>query len=69
MTKKSNSDSNVEHIGDHVTNFLRGKIWHANFQADRRQRRLSLKTSSKKQARAMASRIELELQSGSYNQP
>ena len=57
-----------EKIGDRVTIYLRGKTWYANFQLDGKQVRKSLKTQSKKQARAQAIQLEAELQAGRYQQ-
>lgn len=51
-------------IGDYVSIHLRGSSWYANYSEDGRQRRISLKTSSKKQARLSASKIETRLLSG-----
>jgi len=51
----------TEKVGDRVSIFRRGKIWYANYQANGRQVRRSLKTSSKKEARRRAVALESEL--------
>lgn len=51
----------AEKVGDLVSIFRRGQIWYANYQADGRQVRRSLKTSSKKEARRLALALEREL--------
>jgi integrase len=58
-----------EKIGDHVSIFQRGDRWYANFQQDGKQIRQSLKTTSKKQARQKAIRLEAALQDGTYGRP
>ena len=55
-----------EKIGDRVSIFQRGERWYANFQQHGKQVRQSLKTTSKKQARQKAIRLEANLQDGSY---
>src|SRR5262245_38896634 len=55
-----------EKIGDHVTLFLRGNTWYVNFQIAGKQKRQSLKTTSKKQARVLAIRLAAELSEGRY---
>jgi integrase len=64
--KQSDRDSDAapEKIGDHVTIRPRGKVWWAYYQLDGEQQRKSLKTSSKKQARTRAIRIDADLTSG-----
>ena len=62
------ASNSSEKIGDRVSVQLRGSIWYANFQQDGKQVRKSLKTTSKKQARALAIKLEAELQTGSYQQ-
>jgi hypothetical protein len=59
-----NADAVSEKIGDHVTIWLRNGVWWINYQHEGKQRRKSLKTASKKQARTKAIRIESDLASG-----
>lgn len=66
MTKTQSTHRESEQIGDRVTIFLRGKTWYANFQFEGRQRRVSLKTASKKQAKQQAIRLEADLTEGHY---
>jgi integrase len=70
MTKHKNSQStdDLNRIGDRVRIFTRGSTWYANFQANGKQRRISLKTTSRKQARRQAIRLETQLDEGTYNQ-
>lgn len=49
-----------------VAIFQRGRPWWANFQLNGKQRRKSLKTASKKEARRRALLLEAELVQGSY---
>ena len=58
-----------ELVGEHVRIYTRGATWYANYQFDGKQRRVSLKTKSKKQARQMAIRLETKLQDGTYSRP
>ena len=55
-----------ELVGDHVSIFQRGSRWYANFQKGGHQRRPSLKTTSKKEARRRAIQLEADLESGRY---
>lgn len=64
MKQTSSNDGEPEKIGDHVTIRRRGGVWSANYQHDGKQCRKSLKTTSKKQARTKAIRIEADLASG-----
>ena len=50
-----------ERIGDCVSIYRRGLQWYANYMEDGRQRRVSLKTTSKKQAHLSALKIENRL--------
>jgi hypothetical protein len=65
-TEKPN---HYEKIGDQVAIFQRGGRWYANFQQHGKQVRQSLKTTSKKQARQKAIRLEAALQDGTYGRP
>jgi integrase len=58
--------TSFEKIGDAVSIFQRGRKWYANFQFDGKQHRQSLKTTSKKQARTKAIRIDAEISVGRY---
>lgn len=68
MNAKHNKKIDSEPIGDRVSMYRRGDTWYANFQFEGRQRRISLKTSSKKQARTLAIRLEADLTSGLYTE-
>jgi len=59
---------NSEKIGDLVGIFQRAGVWYANFQCEGKQRRQSLKTRSKKEARRRALLIEAALLTGEYKQ-
>src|SRR5690348_859573 len=66
--QENQTKSAFEKIGDRVGIFQRGPKWYANFQVDGKQRRQSLKTSSKKEARRRALLIEADLIKGEYQQ-
>ncbi len=53
-------------VGDRVTCYRRGRWWWAEFYAAGRQRRESLKTKSKKEARSRAIQLEAELATGDH---
>jgi len=55
-----------ELVGDQVRIFQRSGQWYANFQHEGRQRRQSLHTRSKKEARRRAIRLEAGLMSGQF---
>lgn len=55
-----------EPVGERVRIFRRGRVWHANFQQGGKQHRPSLKTTSKKEARRRALKIEAELADGRW---
>lgn len=63
-----NGDDRISYelIGDSVRIFCRGRRWYANFQQRGRQRRISLNTASKKEARRRAIQLEADLLSGRY---
>jgi len=61
-------DRNREQIGEYVTIFRRGRVWQAIFQLNKKQHRQSLKTSSKKEARLRAMRLEAEIAAGLFKQ-
>jgi integrase len=68
MSANQNKKNDSEPIGDRVSMHRRGDTWYANFQFEGRQRRISLKTSSKKQARTLAIRLDADLTSGQYTE-
>lgn len=51
-------------VGELVSIFRRGKQWYVNYQLNRRQVRRSLKTTNKKQAVLLATKLEGELENG-----
>jgi integrase len=67
--KDRNQKHVFERIGDRVSIFERGRNWYANFQADGKQCRRSLRTKSEKEARRKANKLEAELFEGRYQQP
>jgi integrase len=56
-----------ELIGDVVRIFQRGSWWHANYQLHGRQLRVSLKTTSKKEARRQAIKLEADIIEGRHH--
>jgi len=66
--QNNDHDQKYELVGDVVSIFQRGPVWHANFQHEGRQQRKSLKTRSKKEARRQAVRLEAGLIDGRYEQ-
>lgn len=64
QSHKPNRDS--ERIGELVSIFQRGRKWYANYQLDGRQQRDSMKTTNKKEARARAMKIEVQLNEGTF---
>ncbi len=72
MTDNRNNKSDkqaYEQIGEHVRIFQRKNRWYANFQHDGKQRRPSLGTSSKKEARRRAIQLDAKISSGRYELP
>ncbi len=65
--KKNNNESIP--VGERVSMFLRGKTWYANFQANGKQHRPSLKTKNKREALLRAQRIEADLARGQASTP
>ncbi|MGE0609851.1 MAG: tyrosine-type recombinase/integrase [Pirellulales bacterium] len=61
-------DTPSEKIGEIVSIFERGERWYANFQVDGKQHRRSLKTTSKKQARQLAIRLEADILEGRHRE-
>jgi hypothetical protein len=66
-TTKNNQP--YELVGEHVSIFQRGRRWYAHFRQDGKPIRQSLKTVSKKQARAKALLLERDLVSGEVRRP
>lgn len=66
MIGEDSGFKNSDKIGAYVRIIKRGNIWYANFQLDGKQRRVSLKTHSKKHARDLAIKIDADLQRGLY---
>jgi integrase len=64
--ENENPASKYERIGQIVSIFLKGSVWHANFQLNGKQRRKSLRTTSKKEAKRRALLLEAELIKGEY---
>ena len=58
--RKPSESIKFEKIGDLVGIYQRGQKWYSNYQVEGRQRRQSLKTYSKKEARRRAVRLEAE---------
>lgn len=65
MTDK-NDKIEYEQVGEIVRIFQRGNKWYVNYQFNGKQRRNSLKTTSKKEAHLRALAIERELVSGTF---
>jgi hypothetical protein len=64
-----NQEQESELVGEFVGIFRRGQRWWANYQLGGRQHRQTLKTTSKKEARQRALRLEAELVSGRHPSP
>ncbi|MCA9007876.1 MAG: phage integrase SAM-like domain-containing protein, partial [Planctomycetaceae bacterium] len=58
--RKNNVNINKEKVGVHTSIFLRNSVWYLNAQIRGKQKRKSLKTTNKKEARSKA--LELERQ-------
>ncbi len=65
---RSQSINTSERIGERVSIYQRRANWYANYMESGCQRRVSLKTKSKKQAKVEASKIENRLLSGRSEQ-
>src|SRR5947209_1227084 len=61
MPDDRESKRDNEPVGDRVRIYRRRRAWYANFQHAGKQRRVSLKTTSKKEARRLAVQLEAEL--------
>jgi hypothetical protein len=57
-----------EQVGNHVRIFLNGTKWYANYLWQNKQRRVSLRTSSKKEARRKAVLLDAGLLQGSHQE-
>ena len=66
MAEDRDKDRESEPVGEFVRIFLRGQVWWANFQRGGRQHRVTLETTSKKEARVRALRLDAELREGRY---
>src|SRR5271165_2711390 len=66
MAKNDKHKRPFEQVGDIVSIFQRNKKWYANFQRDGKQQRISLGTTSKKEARRRAIQLEAEIIQGLY---
>jgi hypothetical protein len=67
-----NMDKNTqqyEQVGELVSIFQRGPRWYVHYRLDGKPIRQSLKTSSKKQARAKALAVERDLINGELRRP
>jgi site-specific recombinase XerD len=64
--KSIHEDDGYERVSDRVRIFQRGQTWYANFQHNKKQKRVSLKTISKKEARRRALRIDAQLEGGRW---
>src|SRR5580704_4542287 len=60
----NNRKNQSERIGEIVRIFMKGNTWWANYQVNRRQRRRSLHTTSKKEARRRALLLEADIVRG-----
>lgn len=58
--------SGSEPAGEYVRIYRRGRVWYANYQAGRKQYRISLKTTNKKRAEAKTRRIDTDLATGKW---
>jgi hypothetical protein len=59
-------DQGPERIGDIVSIYLRGSVWHVVYQHAGKQHRKSLKTRSRKEARRRALVIECDVLAGQH---
>lgn len=66
--QKPREKQSFEAVGEIVSIFLRGKTWYANYQLDGRQHRKSLSTTSLKEARRQAIRLEADILTGRFKQ-
>jgi hypothetical protein len=69
METNNNNDPAYEPVGEYVSIFQRGSRWYAYYRLNRKPVRQSLKTTSKKQARAKAAAIERDIINGEVNRP
>lgn len=66
MSDTKNNSNKSEPVGEIVSIFRRGNVWCANFRLNGKQKRQSLRTKSKKEARRRAVLLEAELLKGRY---
>lgn len=64
----SSAKNQNELVGNHVRIYLDGTKWYANYQHQGKQRRVSLRTSSKKEARRKAALLDAELLQGTHQE-
>lgn len=69
MSRSNNQLAESEKIGDYVTMYKRGLMWHVNYTINGKQHRQSLKTKSHKLARTKAIRIEADIAQGLHQNP
>ena len=62
--QRGKQPESYEPVGDSVSIFARSGWWHANYQLDGRQRRIALRTRSKREARRRAAQLETDLLAG-----
>lgn len=64
----SSAKNQNELVGNHVRIFLDGTKWYANYQHQGKQRRVSLRTSNKKEARRKAASLDAEILQGTHQE-
>src|ERR1700722_494871 len=64
MNMQENCSNKNERVGEIVRIFLKGQNWWANYQLRGRQKRTSLRTTSKKEARRRALLLEADIVRG-----
>lgn len=65
----SDDNNEYEKVGEYVAIYRRGDKWYVNFQHDGKQHRQSLRTTSMKEARRRALRVERQLVNGDFKAP
>ena len=68
MRSNPNNTDRIK-VGDHTILFKRGKKWHTEYYDGGQQYRKSLKTTSLKQAKTLAIRIDADITSGDLRRP
>ena len=64
MTLSNSNRERSEKVGDRIRIFQRGTTWYATYQDGRQQKRVSLKTSNKKNAHRLALELDRRLADG-----